>query len=121
MSTLQRNLVKKTLINATKSHNYSPKAYPIGSRPGKSAPGVFYDLGKRTARYFGYYQDIRPYLPEERIKDIKDYPVKHAVAWQKFWSKKTLYASNNKYRKAHRGCDFHFGYYSPKQNNCQSG
>ncbi len=88
------NLNRATLIKLGKQQNVNPKAYPLGSRPGKSAPSFIYDSGKNLARYYGYYQDIRPYLPEERIKDIRQKPVATSLAFQRiFTQEKSRFSS----------------------------
>ncbi len=57
----------------------TPKAYPIGTRPGKSAPGIAYDTGKTISKYFGYYKEIEPFLPENIVPRYLKKPYKEPV------------------------------------------
>ncbi len=95
----------------------NPKAYPIGSKPGKSAPGFAYDTGKRLAKYFGYYQDIEPYLPEEMIQRPYKEPVTTSIEFARLQKKifKKTKTSYHKQYQTHRRCEF--GYYNFKSVN----
>ncbi len=72
------------MIAASSEHSYAAKAYQI-NRGGKGAAiGPIYEGFKQTARIYGYYKDIQPYLPETHLKKYKYKPGKRFVgAFQK--------------------------------------
>ncbi len=86
----------------------SPKAYPI--KQGNVKPSILpagYEAFKAGAKAYGYYKDIRPYLPEERLGNIYKKPVSTSLdfqrALQKILPKKQQLLKTNKFHQ--ESCD----------------
>ncbi len=73
-------------INST---SIAPKTYQINSGKGTYA-GPAYQAFKAIAKTYGFYKDIRPYLPEEVIKKYRTQTIKTA----KYKYSTTLAGSN---------------------------
>ncbi len=99
---------------ANQTSGAAPKATPIGKRPGFGSS--IYESGKQLSKTFGVYEDIRSYLPEERIqseiKDIYQHPVKKSFEFQK-----TFFPGKFKKRIRTSTRKFYEEYRRPKRNN----
>ncbi len=58
--------------NAT---SIAPKTYTINSGKG-TVIGPVYQIGKQIARVYGYYDTIKPYLPENIISEYRTKAIK---------------------------------------------
>ncbi len=108
----------KTQNNSTK---YGAKTYKLNQGKGTFI-GPAYEGFKSVAKIYGYYEQVRPYLPEERFKDIYRKPVTTSLDFQRGFQKifpKKAFRSNKVNQKF---CKFSDKYRnnSSKSNYCYS-
>ncbi len=101
------------MIVAGKSQSQKPKISPIGQRPSKAGyvPAV-YEVGKTALKSYGYYEQVKPYLPDTYIDKYTYKPHKRISGYigQKVYSKKpkSAFSSSRKFQQkcgsGRRGC-----------------
>ncbi len=97
------------MIVTTSSQPGSAKATVIGQRGGK-APylGYAYEGFKHTSKALGFYQDIKPYLPETQLDKYRYKPHKRVAGYLG----KTFHA-RKKFQSRHATCNKFNQKYSP--------
>ncbi len=83
--------------------------------------GYAYEGLKVTSKALGFYQDIKPYLPETYLDKYRYKPGKRVAGYigQKLHKSKVK-TSNYKFRKTCSGRVLHSGHYSSTKNISQS-
>ncbi len=109
------------IVTKGTSASASPKLSTL-SRGGKYGwTSTAYHGFKTVAKSYGFYKDIKPYLPEQydryRYKPRKRLA---GYAGQKLWSKKPRYASGYKQYKKHSEFECWHNKYPNSVSNCES-
>ncbi len=99
----------------------SPKATVINSGKG-TVLGSAYTGFKHVASTYGFYQDIKPYLPETYLDKYRYKPRKRIAGYigQTVYKKALESRQYNKFGKAHRACDNPNSFDKCRENSSKS-
>ncbi len=112
-SRIHRQKKKMTRIVAGRIQSQSAKATIINSGKGAIYSSAYTGF-KHAARVYGFYRDIKPYLPETYIDKYRYKPHKR-VAAQILKTKGFLKANNKFHKKPSFFRNWNFGYCSDSQ------
>ncbi len=103
MNHLLKPIQTTTMIKSIGSQPSGAKATVINQGKG-TIFGSAYEGFKQASRTYGFYQDIKPYLPETYLDRYRYKPHKRISGYlgQTFHKKKTRYGSNYKFNKKHK-------------------
>ncbi len=108
------------MIVTSSRQTVSPKATVINS-PRASIFSAAYSGFTKITTALGYYQDIKPYLPEYYLDKYRYKPRKRVAGYlgKAVWSKKN-FRKYNKFRKARSACDNPGSLYKCSKNTGKS-
>ncbi len=104
-----------TLIKTTASQPTSARATVIGTKTRYPVVSYTYEGLKIASKTYGFYQDIKPYLPETYLDKYRYKPHKRVAGYlgKAVWNSKAS-AGNNKFRKTRS----RFSEYNINHHNC---
>ncbi len=94
------------IVTSRPQTRINPKAYPIGSNAKAPYVGTAYQLFKHASKVYGFYGDIKPYLPDTYL-DYKPHKRLTGYAGKRFHAKKKIFRT--KFRK-NASCQFNQKY-----------
>ncbi len=109
------------MIVAARSESVGPKTHRINSGKGTYISPI-YEGFKQTARIYGFYKDIKPYLPETYLKKYTYKPHKRAFGYasQKLHEKKNE-SPPRRFKQKLDGWHCKQWNYNSDNNPCSSG